>query len=73
MRGNELCCLGGTRGSRLLLSFSPRPTQPLPIPLLAPAAEDLLTQLEELGIPRDAPHPVFGRTPELLKLFCTRR
>ncbi|KAL4420884.1 hypothetical protein ABPG77_001225 [Micractinium sp. CCAP 211/92] len=35
---------------------------------------ELLTQLSELGVPTDQPHPAFGQpTAALLKSFCTRR
>lgn len=38
------------------------------------AAGELLTQLSELGVPTDQPHPAFGQpTAALLKSFCTRR
>lgn len=37
------------------------------------AEDELWAQLGELGIDREAPHPAFGRTAELLKTFCARR
>lgn len=40
---------------------------------LPPCADELWAQLGELGIDREAPHPAFGRTAELLKTFCARR
>jgi len=42
-----------------------------PLPHLA--AEELYTQLAEVGLSREEPHPVFGQLAAQLKSFCTRR
>ncbi len=36
-------------------------------------AEELATQLGELGVSMQQPHPVFGQVEAQIKTFCARR